>query len=350
MHPMAQPAHYPILREGSTALTERLALPTNAATAAVAPQSRTLEIKSFSASTDTSYGTSASMVPTRAVLSAAGCPSAAPLSSPACQRALHRSGSASSSMPTPWADHYGVSGRHPGMFTPVFTHGSASVRASARLGQVRHAASPLRGLLTLGFRSPMTGFRVHAMTSSQASMSSLANMFTIWTRRTAVNNPDSQMSPHLLNWGLARPARLHQVIGVQATLMTQQGHVPSAWHGWATAPVRAQSHRPAQSHSVVHVAALHAVNPVWVGTHTANFFITGYVATGSTTATGTWPHWGTIAVDPRIIPLGSTVYIAGLGYFHAEDTGGGVVGYHIDVFCLSVDQAYALTGYRTANF
>jgi 3D (Asp-Asp-Asp) domain-containing protein len=80
------------------------------------------------------------------------------------------------------------------------------------------------------------------------------------------------------------------------------------------------------------------------------FRITGYTATGNKTATGTWPHWGTVAVDKRIIPLGSTVYIQGLGIFHAEDTGGAVLGDHIDVFVNSAAEAYQLTGYRLVSF
>ncbi len=80
------------------------------------------------------------------------------------------------------------------------------------------------------------------------------------------------------------------------------------------------------------------------------FRITGYTATGNRTATGTWPHWGTVAVDRNLIPLGSTVYIQGLGVFHAEDTGGAVLGAHVDVFVNSAAEAYQLTGYRLVSF
>jgi 3D (Asp-Asp-Asp) domain-containing protein len=80
------------------------------------------------------------------------------------------------------------------------------------------------------------------------------------------------------------------------------------------------------------------------------FYITGYTATGSRTATGTVPHWGTVAVDSSVIPLGSTVYIQGLGVFHAEDTGGAVAGDHVDVFVNSAAEAYQLTGYRLVSF
>lgn len=46
----------------------------------------------------------------------------------------------------------------------------------------------------------------------------------------------------------------------------------------------------------------------------------------------------TIAVDPEVIPLGSTVYINGFEYI-AEDVGGAIDGYRIDVLCSSHEEA-----------
>jgi 3D (Asp-Asp-Asp) domain-containing protein len=80
------------------------------------------------------------------------------------------------------------------------------------------------------------------------------------------------------------------------------------------------------------------------------FWITGYTWTGSRTRTGTVPHWGTVAVDPNVIPLGSTVYVQGLGVFKAEDTGGYIVGDRVDVFVGTAAEAYQLTGYRLVSF
>lgn len=40
----------------------------------------------------------------------------------------------------------------------------------------------------------------------------------------------------------------------------------------------------------------------------------------------------TIAVDPNVIPLGTKVYLEGLGVFIAEDTGGAITGNKIDLF------------------
>lgn len=55
------------------------------------------------------------------------------------------------------------------------------------------------------------------------------------------------------------------------------------------------------------------------------------------TATGTVPKrdpngLSTIAVDPRVIPLGTKVYIEGYGYAVAEDTGGAIKNNIIDLF------------------
>jgi len=50
------------------------------------------------------------------------------------------------------------------------------------------------------------------------------------------------------------------------------------------------------------------------------------------TASGTLPHYGTIAVDPNLIPLGTKVYIPGYGIAVAEDTGGAIKGEVIDLF------------------
>ncbi|NMA69031.1 MAG: hypothetical protein GX958_06395 [Desulfitobacterium sp.] len=59
---------------------------------------------------------------------------------------------------------------------------------------------------------------------------------------------------------------------------------------------------------------------------------TAYTYTGNPTATGVWPREGLIAVDPRVIPLGTEVYVEGYGYAIAADTGGAIKGNIIDVF------------------
>ncbi|HZS88822.1 MAG TPA: 3D domain-containing protein [Chloroflexota bacterium] len=86
-----------------------------------------------------------------------------------------------------------------------------------------------------------------------------------------------------------------------------------------------------------------------VSAASAQFYVTGYVLQGIT-ATGTYVHRGTCAVDPRIIPLGSYFYISGIGECHAEDTGSAIIGYRIDVWVPTVAEAYALTGWRTVTW
>ena len=63
------------------------------------------------------------------------------------------------------------------------------------------------------------------------------------------------------------------------------------------------------------------------------FTFTHYAPTGSRTATQSIPRTDkTIAVDPKIIPLHSIVYIEGLGYYVAEDTGSAIKGNKIDIY------------------
>ena len=51
------------------------------------------------------------------------------------------------------------------------------------------------------------------------------------------------------------------------------------------------------------------------------------------TATMTRPEEGrTVAVDPDIVPLGSPLYVKGLGWRLAEDTGGLINGHTIDLY------------------
>lgn len=72
---------------------------------------------------------------------------------------------------------------------------------------------------------------------------------------------------------------------------------------------------------------------------------TAYLPTGNKTATGTVPRqgsdttYGTIAVDPSVIPLGTKVYVEGYGFAIAEDTGGAVKGNIIDLLMTSKTAA-----------
>ncbi len=57
------------------------------------------------------------------------------------------------------------------------------------------------------------------------------------------------------------------------------------------------------------------------------------------TATMTIARWGVIAVDTRVIPFGSKVFIKGMGWFSAEDRGGKIKGNRIDIFYPTRNEA-----------
>lgn len=61
----------------------------------------------------------------------------------------------------------------------------------------------------------------------------------------------------------------------------------------------------------------------------------------SITATGTKPKWGTIAVDPTVIPYGTKVYIPQFDMvFTAEDCGSAIKGNKIDIFMNDSSTVY----------
>lgn len=66
---------------------------------------------------------------------------------------------------------------------------------------------------------------------------------------------------------------------------------------------------------------------------------TAYTHTGNRTATGIYPSEGIVAVDPRVIPLGTKLYVENYGYAVAADTGSDIIGNRIDVFFNSHNQA-----------
>ena len=87
--------------------------------------------------------------------------------------------------------------------------------------------------------------------------------------------------------------------------------------------------------------------------HLGSLRITGYVSTGSPTASGEMPYVGGVAVNSSFmsdygLKYGDTVYIDGLGWYTLNDTGCqyGVV----DVFCSSAEECYALTSYADVYY
>jgi 3D (Asp-Asp-Asp) domain-containing protein len=60
----------------------------------------------------------------------------------------------------------------------------------------------------------------------------------------------------------------------------------------------------------------------------------GGVPLGARTYSGTKTRWGVVAVDPKMIPIGSTLLIEGYDdvTFVAEDVGGGIKGESLDIW------------------
>lgn len=86
----------------------------------------------------------------------------------------------------------------------------------------------------------------------------------------------------------------------------------------------------------------------------ARFTVTAYSSSvaetdGSpfVTATGTRVHWGTLAVDPRVIPLWTqsgkkkNIFVPQYGWGTAEDTGSSIKGFRIDVWMPTRSKALA---------
>jgi 3D (Asp-Asp-Asp) domain-containing protein len=77
----------------------------------------------------------------------------------------------------------------------------------------------------------------------------------------------------------------------------------------------------------------------WAGPARVTMYTCVELGGCSATASGIWPEPGMVAVDPRVIPLGSTVWIQGVGTFLAADTGSLVRGAHLDIYSLNYQEA-----------
>ena len=74
----------------------------------------------------------------------------------------------------------------------------------------------------------------------------------------------------------------------------------------------------------------------FIGNCTAYYF--GKNAHG---ATGGHCHYGTCAVDPRVIPYGTKLYVEGYGTAVANDCGGAVKGHIIDLYMRSTKECFS---------
>ena len=78
---------------------------------------------------------------------------------------------------------------------------------------------------------------------------------------------------------------------------------------------------------------------VWKGDARISMYTCVELGGCNRTASGMIVQPGIVAVDPRLIPLGSKVWIQGLGTFVAADTGSAIKGARVDVFSTSYRDA-----------
>lgn len=72
-------------------------------------------------------------------------------------------------------------------------------------------------------------------------------------------------------------------------------------------------------------------------TYLGVFMVTCYDLTGET-ASGAMAGPESVAVDPNVIPFGTELYIDGVGTRTADDTGGAIIGDHLDIWEPSYDE------------
>lgn len=80
----------------------------------------------------------------------------------------------------------------------------------------------------------------------------------------------------------------------------------------------------------------------WSGSFIATAYLPNCTGTFRT-ATGKYadPEKMYVAVDPKVIPLGSTVCIESMGCYSAEDTGGKIKGRRLDILMKTKKEAFA---------
>lgn len=106
--------------------------------------------------------------------------------------------------------------------------------------------------------------------------------------------------------------------------------------------------RPVASPSVRPVSATVSAPAGRKLTVVATAYAPGVAGVGTRTATGVRATRGIIAVDPRVIPLGTRLYVPGYGHGVAADTGGAIRGNKIDL-CFETGAEAIAWGRRTVT-
>lgn len=172
-----------------------------------------------------------------------------------------------------------------------------------------------------------------ASTASAHSSYTVESGDTLWGISLKNNvSVDQLMGWNGLNSDLIFPDQKLSLEAGQAAAATSAAPTPAKAPAKTAAPVQASAPAPAASQQAGKTMTVSATA------------YTAYCAGCSgTTATGqnlrANPNQKVIAVDPRVIPLGSKVWVEGYGTAIAGDTGGAIKGNKIDVFIPSQSAA-----------
>ena len=133
---------------------------------------------------------------------------------------------------------------------------------------------------------------------------------------------------------LVSQAELQQSAGGSPPPESLAASTPAAPPAGAPAPASSTTAAPPASSAAP--AAPPATQPAASGgspsgTDLGMFTVTCYAIHGRT-ATGDEAGPQSVAVDPSVIPLGSHIWVEGVGYRTADDTGGAIRGHHIDIW------------------
>lgn len=166
-------------------------------------------------------------------------------------------------------------------------------------------------------------------------------------------------------WDLGKGSRGNEVAQLQRVL-AQVGYYPGAidgafGHQTETAVKRAQSalgveiNGRSSRHLMEGLRRVTEMTPSRSGTGFRSTKVLTMEATAYTpydagvigiTANGNRMRRGLVAVDTRVIPFGTRLYIEGYGFAIADDTGGAIRGNKIDLAMDSLNEAFAF-GRRT---
>lgn len=102
----------------------------------------------------------------------------------------------------------------------------------------------------------------------------------------------------------------------------------------------------AAGQNVVEVDGRRIIYKQAMGEMKASKYATGEPGVGTVTYTGLTVRLGTVAVDPRVIPLGSLLYVEDYGYAVAADIGGAIKGNMIDLYTFDYNLAAYQFGFQ----